>query len=176
MNISDFWKWLLDLFKPKPKPPTPTPTPPTPPTPVDFVAQLLKLHNDHRVSKGLHPLALDNRLKNAAQGHSDWMFVNKKMTHDQNGKTVGKRVTEAGFLWSWVGENIAAGYPDAQKVFQAWLNSSGHRANIENPNFTHVGFGMKGNYWTTVFASPAISFGLHMETEPEGLEEWRLDV
>jgi hypothetical protein len=58
---------------------------------------------------------------------------------------------------SW-GENIAAAYPDPQAVVRAWMASPGHRANILNPAFTHLGIGAAvnpgsrwGYYWTLDF-------------------------
>jgi uncharacterized protein YkwD len=50
------------------------------------------------------------------------------------------------------GENIAAGQQTPAQVVEAWMNSSGHRANILNPNFTHMAVGIDkggnmGMYW-----------------------------
>lgn len=42
-------------------------------------------------------------------------------------------------------------------VLAAWLNSSGHRANIENANFTHHGVGKAGTSWTHVFIRASTS-------------------
>lgn len=52
-------------------------------------------------------------------------------------------------------ENIAQGQTSAQAVVQAWMNSSGHRANILSKNFTQIGVGyyQNGNYWTQMFIS-----------------------
>jgi uncharacterized protein YkwD len=50
-------------------------------------------------------------------------------------------------------ENIAQGQTTASQVVNAWMNSSGHRANILNKNFTHIGVGFvkDRNYWTQMF-------------------------
>lgn len=50
------------------------------------------------------------------------------------------------------GENIARGQTSAQQVTNAWMNSPGHRANILNEDFTHIGVGYveEGNYWTQI--------------------------
>lgn len=51
-----------------------------------------------------------------------------KMSHEgSNGSTPGMRVTEAGFVWRAVGENIAYGFTTAPSVFQAWMNSPGKK-------------------------------------------------
>ncbi len=51
-----------------------------------------------------------------------------------------------------VGENVAARQRSAKDVMEAWLNSQGHRENIEG-NFTHIGIGVikndAGNYYYT---------------------------
>ena len=53
------------------------------------------------------------------------------------------------------GENIAKGYATPQAVVNGWMNSSGHRANILNASYTHIGVGYVagGNYWTQMFIS-----------------------
>ena len=35
-------------------------------------------------------------------------------------------------------KNVASGYPTAKSFINNWLNSSGHKANIEG-DFTHIG-------------------------------------
>ena len=149
--------------------PTPTPTPaPTPapapaPAPSDFSSALLTLVNDARRSgydcgaKGVFAatgtVALESRLITAAQAHADDMNAKGYFSHTgQDGSTVGTRVSRSGYTWSWVGENIAMGYPDAGAVMAGWLESDGHCANVMNPNFTHLGVGKGGSYWVQVFA------------------------
>lgn len=58
-----------------------------------------------------------------------------------------------GINYRTAGENIAKGQRSAQEVVNAWMNSSGHRANILNKNYTHIGVGYvkDGNYWTQMF-------------------------
>jgi uncharacterized protein YkwD len=53
------------------------------------------------------------------------------------------------------GENIAQGQRSPEEVVQAWMNSEGHRANIMNGDYTHIGVGYNesGNYWTQMFIS-----------------------
>ena len=58
-----------------------------------------------------------------------------------------------GITYRYAGENIAYGQRTPQQVVDAWMNSSGHRANILNANFTQIGMGYvaTGNYWTQMF-------------------------
>ena len=46
-------------------------------------------------------------------------------------RTFADRLQTCGYPYG-AGENIAEGFPDAQSVVNAWLNSAGHKANIEN--------------------------------------------
>ena len=60
-----------------------------------------------------------------------------------------------GIHYRAAGENIAQGQTSAQQVMNAWMNSSGHRANILNSSYTHIGVGYisDGHYWTQMFIS-----------------------
>jgi uncharacterized protein YkwD len=57
---------------------------------------------------------------------------------------------------NWCGENVAAGQKTPKDAFNSWMNSSGHRANIEKGQATYTGFGYAQNssgkyYWTQIF-------------------------
>ena len=58
-----------------------------------------------------------------------------------------------GITYRSAGENIAYGYSTPQAVVNAWMNSSGHRANILNSSYKQIGVGYvaKGNYCTQMF-------------------------
>lgn len=58
-----------------------------------------------------------------------------------------------GISYQSAGENIARGQSTPEEVVRAWMNSEGHRANILNGNYTHIGVGFEqnGNYWTQMF-------------------------
>jgi uncharacterized protein YkwD len=63
---------------------------------------------------------------------------------------------QQGIDFKAAGENIAAGQKTAEEVMDGWMNSEGHRANILNPDFTHIGIGYVqggdyGTYWTQLF-------------------------
>lgn len=112
--------------------------------------ELLRLHNYQRELKGRSGLQLDPYLCDYAQKHAEWMASKSNLKHSDIGKLMGK--------YSTAGENIAWNQQDEQEVVTAWMNSSGHRANILNRNFTKVGFGLAYNsknqpYWCTVFAN-----------------------
>ena len=58
-----------------------------------------------------------------------------------------------GLSYRTAGENIAYGQATPQAVVTAWMNSSGHRANILSSSYTQIGVGYaaKGRYWTQMF-------------------------
>lgn len=58
-----------------------------------------------------------------------------------------------GISYRTAGENIAYGQQTPQAVVNAWMNSSGHRANILSSAYTQIGVGFyaSGYYWTQMF-------------------------
>lgn len=122
--------------------------------------QVLAIVNSERATAGCGALTIDSRLATAARNHSGDMAKRAFFAHDTpEGVTVGTRVTNAGYSWSMVGENIAMGQTDAKSVMRDWMNSSGHRANILNCKYRHIGVGLAydGNrrpYWTQDFGAP----------------------
>ncbi|TPN76094.1 hypothetical protein FJ987_20790 [Mesorhizobium sp. CU2] len=120
---------------------------------------LLELINAERAKAGVQPLAFDNDLSEAAEGHDKWMLATDTFSHTGSGGTSPTtRMKNAGYVLSgsWAtGENIAwattrapTGYVDEVKLLHTNLmNSSGHRANILNANFREVGLAFEvGDY------------------------------
>lgn len=136
-------------------------TPRPPETPRDVPAEskpsaeptrndkLLRLHNTQRELKGRVGLSMDDSLNDYAEKHAKWMASRNNLKHSDIGVLMGK--------WHTAGENIAWNQQDEDEVVDAWMHSSGHRANILNRSFSKVGFGMAlardgSPYWCTVFA------------------------
>jgi uncharacterized protein YkwD len=78
-----------------------------------------------------------------------------------NGSNVGQRAENAGYRWSSVGENVAAGRATASATLAQWMGSPGHCANIMNPRFVDVavaGLHLPGttynHYWVMVLGRP----------------------
>lgn len=113
----------------------------------------LALINDWRAQNGAGPLAFTSTLTNAAEWMSNDMGVNNYFSHtDSLGRDPWTRLCAFSYCYNtWRGENIAAGYSTAQSVFNAWKNSSGHNANMLNPNFKVMGLSrlnVPGSYYT----------------------------
>jgi uncharacterized protein YkwD len=115
---------------------------------------MLRRVNEERSRVGARPLTLDPRLMRAAQLHSEYQASIGDMTHDGMGG-MGARIQAQGYRFSSAAENVAWGYSSVQAVMNGWMNSQGHRENLLNSRYTHMGWGRAGdNYWTQVFASP----------------------
>jgi uncharacterized protein YkwD len=117
-------------------------------------AEVVRLVNEHRASKGLQPLAISRSLTRSSIWKSRHMREYGYFEHDDPAPPVARdpnERAEACGNQSWGGENIAAGYPTPEAVVQGWLDSQGHRENIENPAFTAIGVGESGRYWTQNF-------------------------
>lgn len=114
-----------------------------------FVSQM----NDHRQSVGCEALVWHPATSDVAHAHSQDMQDRGFFSHtNPDGDTPWDRLAEGGVTWNGpAGENIAQTPGGAESALQLWLNSSGHRANIENCAFNHHGVGLVGSYWTHVF-------------------------
>ncbi len=137
-----------------------------PPISADFALEqaLLSYTNSARRQAGLSELKMDEHLAIAARAHARDMATLNYLSHESPNPetaTLALRVAKAGSVAQMVGENLAF-IPDSNDLAQAtvngWLESPGHRANILEPNFSHVGFGIasdgKGNrYLAQVFSN-----------------------
>jgi uncharacterized protein YkwD len=113
------------------------------------------LVNEHRASVGCAPLTWISELATVAQEHSVDMAENDYFDHDTpTGLSPMDRLEAAGLHASRVAENIAWGYATPQQVLQGWLESPGHRANIENCALTEHGVGLYQTRWTHLFRTP----------------------
>ena len=125
----------------------------------DFESEVLDLVNVQRAAQGLHPLSVNHNLATAARDHSEDMGLQGYFSHTSlDGRTVPDRITATGYFYNTYGENIAGGQPTPEDVIDAWMASSGHRANILNPNFCDIGVGYAylanstyRHYWTQDF-------------------------
>lgn len=160
---------------------TPTTVPPTatkttvPPTATSatcsfssnasFETTLIALINQERANQGIAPLTTSSQLTAAARQHSRDMACNDFFSHTgSDGSSPFDRMAWSGFSFTAAAENIYAGsgsYNSPHQAFNGWMNSSGHRTNMLNPTYTHVGIGYiynasstYGGYFTANFARP----------------------
>merc|ERR1712176_1071674 len=132
--------------------------PTTAPVTIPILTEMLNAVNAERSNEGLGALCYNDKLINAAQIHSDDMASGNFLSHDgSDGSSPFERITDAGFSWNSAAENIAQGQQTVESVMTAWMNSSGHKANILSSFSKYFGLGLaySGNtpYWTQVFAN-----------------------
>jgi uncharacterized protein YkwD len=118
-------------------------------------ADILRFVNEDRKQHNLPMLQINDRESSLAEKHSTNMADGKtKFGHDgfeKRAKTIQKELGSVE-----VGENVAEGQMTAREVVDGWLNSPGHKRNIEG-NFTLTGIGYAVNkkgiiYFTEIFS------------------------
>ena len=119
-----------------------------------FEGEVVRLVNAERTKNGLSPLKENWQLSRTARIKSEDMRKNGYFSHTS--PTYGtpfQMLKSFGISYEAAGENIARGQKTPAAVVNAWMNSSGHRANILNPDFTEIGVGYdkNGHYWTQLF-------------------------
>lgn len=122
----------------------------------NYEQEVIRLVNEIRAENGLKSLSYDWELARVARFKSQDMKDNKYFSHTSPVYgTPFQMIRNFGISYRSAGENIARGYSTPQAVVNGWMNSSGHRANILNANYTHIGVGYVsgGNYWTQMFIS-----------------------
>jgi uncharacterized YkwD family protein len=104
---------------------------------------MYNLLNQDRRNNGLSPLSLDMNLVNLARMKSQDMYQNNYFSHTS--PTYGSAYNmekNAGLNYSIMGAENIAKAPTVQYTENAFMNSSGHRANILNPQHNTVGIGV----------------------------------
>lgn len=120
----------------------------------EFEQQVVELTNEERTAQGLEPLKVDTELSKVAREKSSDMAENNYFSHNSpNYGSPFDMMDQYGISYQTAGENIAKGQTTPEQVVNGWMNSEGHRENIMNSNFTHIGVGYveQGNHWTQQF-------------------------
>lgn len=122
-----------------------------------YIKQVVNLVNEERAKAGLSPLSIDSKTESAAAVRAK--EIQRSFSHTRpDGKDFSSVLKEYGVSYQAAGENIAYGQRSPKDVMESWMNSSGHRANILNPNFGKIGVGyaQDGNgtgYWVQLFTN-----------------------
>ena len=121
--------------------------------------EVVRLVNIERQKAGLTAFNPSAELSKVARTKSEDMAKNNYFSHTSpNYGSPFDMMKSFGIKYRTAGENIAKGYHTAESVVRGWMNSSGHRANILNPNFETIGVGAYTNsngtiYWTQMFTN-----------------------
>ncbi len=122
--------------------------------------QFIKEINDYRKENGLKALKVSIMLSEASDMMAKDMQANPSLINhdhkDSENRSPADRANLAGYTWA-VGENLAAGYKTAEKVFEAWKNSAEHKSNMLNANYEVMGIARRVSdtdykwYWVNMF-------------------------
>ena len=127
---------------------------------------LLRLTNDSRKQAGLQQLKQSDQLKQAAEAKAKDMFKNDYFAHTSpKGLTPWHWIKQAGYQYSFAGENLAINYESAESQHKAWMKSTTHRANILSDKYQEIGVavvsgkidGKEALVTVQLFASPKIA-------------------
>ena len=116
--------------------------------------EVLRLVNEHRSGLGLSTLSSNQVIVNEARKHSQAMSSGViPFGHDGFDNRIS--VIKSAITGNSFAENVATGYTGAAKAVNGWLNSSGHKKNIEgNYNLTGIGVTISNDgtlFFTQIF-------------------------
>ena len=116
-------------------------------------AALFELINNYRLSIDLNILEFDSVSHYYAKEHSNYMISKGTTSHAKFGERAKQISARSGA--SFVAENVAKDYDTIDLAFEAWLESNGHRENIEG-DYTHSAISVEENdegdlYFTQLF-------------------------
>lgn len=156
-------------------------------SPRELAAEVVRLVNVERAKEGLSPLETFDSLSKAAEIRAPELPT--VFSHDRpDGSSCFTALEETGAIENAYvcGENIAAGSATAADVVEQWMNSPGHRANILNEDFTHIGVGYCSSgseyrhYWVQMFVglrgNAAVSREEVREPDTESSEDFAAEV
>ena len=154
---TDFGQWISSLFGRYSRPENVTEADTSQPeakpvTESETANEILRLVNAEREKAGLKPLRYCAEAQEAADLRAK--EIKTRFSHTRpDGRSCFTVFDDFAIQGSYMcAENIACGYPTAAAVMEAWMNSSGHRANILSENATALAIGINGNCYVQAFA------------------------
>ena len=101
------------------------------------------LLNADRAQNGLAPLKLNSQLTTLGDNYAQDMIDRNFFSHtNPEGQSPFDRMKQAGISYNTAGENLAIN-TNVTTAEQAFMKSSGHKANILNTSYTEVGIGVR---------------------------------
>jgi len=120
----------------------------------DQEAALFEIINEYRTSIGLDELTFEGASYYYAVKHSNYMIKEGLTSHDNFAERAEQIAMNTGA--TNVSENVAKDYDTIEEAFEAWLESEGHRINIEG-DYTYSAISIRKNetgdlYFTQLFS------------------------
>ncbi|KAF2341060.1 CAP domain-containing protein [Flavobacterium tistrianum] len=120
----------------------------------DTEIETMRLINEYRMSIGLNSLERVNHISFKCEEHNKYMIANNVVDHNDFVARSSNMTSVLGA--KKVGENVAYNYKTPEAALKAWLDSPGHKENIEG-DFTHFGLSVTTDpatgkkYYTNIF-------------------------
>lgn len=115
--------------------------------------------NAVRISNGLNPVDINAQLSEAARAHAvDMAAQNRPWHFGSDGSSPFDRVARAGFVGTFLGENVSETYEDDFNTLNVWMNNELSRAAILDNQANSMGLGwyQQSNgkiWWVQIFAN-----------------------
>ncbi|HET6152871.1 MAG TPA: CAP domain-containing protein [Marmoricola sp.] len=123
-------------------------------TPTQFEVKVLSLINTRRKKIHCRALTASAALGKAARDHTRLMATDGDLSHQLPGELgLAQRIQRDGYKnWTYLAENVAWGGTTPNAVFQMWMHSAAHRANLQHCSLHNIGVGVVrggGSTWVT---------------------------
>lgn len=117
----------------------------------EYEKEVIALVNKERLAAGLNALQIDPSLMVSCDVRAKEIV--SKFSHTRpDGRVFFTAITTP---FAFAGENVAKGQPSPQRVMKGWMDSPGHKDNIMDARFTHIGVGCYRDnrtfYWAQLF-------------------------
>ncbi len=130
----------------------------------DELARLVAAVNEFRAANGLDPVALDERLSEAAQGQAEARAAAGGLGHDGPNGGLTARLQRAGYAFATAAENLGGGAPAPEETVAGWTQSPPHARNLLIAGIRDAGAGHAAgkpgdlftDYWCLILAEPAL--------------------
>lgn len=112
-------------------------------TPADVLAAV----NAEREQLGLAPLAINEQLRSAALAKARALTENQTFAHTIAQRGFAEWISDSGYRYQRVGENLAIHFSQTRPLLNAWLASPTHRDNMLHPDYTDTGIAVLETVW-----------------------------
>lgn len=119
-------------------------------------SEFLALVNGERGTVEVQPVVYNDLLTQAAQAHAEDMVENDYLDHiGLDGSEPGDRVSETGYEWQWLAENLFRGSTKESAAIRTWMASTdGHREALLNERAQEIGVGFEDTTYVLILADP----------------------
>ncbi|MBI4779167.1 CAP domain-containing protein [Candidatus Falkowbacteria bacterium] len=126
--------------------------------------EIIALTNEERAAAGLSALTANQLLTQAAIAKGKAILESQTFKHNIDDKKFSSWIRDAGYNYSYAGENLAIDFTTGQSIIEAWKNSPLHKKNLLSPYYKEIGVsaiqgkfqGQSTTIVVQIFGSPAV--------------------